>query len=66
MKRVRVAPGKFVLISAELAERAKKVFASGSLSREQALELGEAERRSSATVLAGPIGKTKRRRIGRR
>ena len=38
MKRIRVAPGKFVTISAELAERAARVFGAG-LMRDHVLAL---------------------------
>lgn len=42
MKRVRVAPGKFVTISTSLAEKASRVVAVG-LSRDQVRELASAE-----------------------
>lgn len=42
MKRVRIAPGKFVTISTELAEKAARVFATG-LTRDQVREIKAAE-----------------------
>ncbi len=42
MKRVRVAPGKFVNISSSLAEKAARVVAVG-LTRDQVRELASAE-----------------------
>jgi hypothetical protein len=58
MKRVRVAPGKFVTISGELAEKAARVFATG-LTRDQVLELQASEPRSATGLMAGsrkPLG----------
>jgi hypothetical protein len=50
MKRVRVAPGKFVTIPADLAAKAARVFGTG-LTRKQVLEIGASEPR----VVAGPM-----------
>ncbi len=47
-----MAPGKFVTISDELAEKASRVFATG-LTREQVRELGAAEPRHVGGVMAG-------------
>ena len=44
MKRVRIAKGKHVVISDELAAKAARVFASG-LTREQVLDLMASEPR---------------------
>ena len=35
MKRIKVAPGKFVIVSQALADKAERVFASGAFTREQ-------------------------------
>lgn len=53
MKRIRVAPGKFVTISDELAEKAARVFATGQLTRDQVCELTDAEPQSSSGAMAG-------------
>lgn len=52
MKRVRVAPGKFVTVSAELAEKAARVFGTG-LTREQVRDLQASEPRRATRLLAG-------------
>ena len=52
MKRVRVAPGKFVTIPTELAEKAARVFGTG-LTRDQVLELKASEPRLISGPLAG-------------
>lgn len=62
MKRIRVAPGKFVTISTELAEKAAWTFGTG-LSREQVRDLKSSEPRNS-TLMAGspkPLAIRKRR-----
>lgn len=52
MKRIRVAPGKFVTISAELAEKAARVSAT-NLTRDQALRLMTSEPKHVAGLMAG-------------
>jgi hypothetical protein len=62
MKRIRVAPGKFVIISPELAEKAARVTATG-LTREQVLEL-QASEPKRVGLMAGspkPLALAKRR-----
>jgi hypothetical protein len=57
MKRVRVAPGKFVTISTGLAEKVSRVVAVG-LTRDQVRELASAEPRH-IKMMAGskkPLG----------
>lgn len=52
MKRVRIATGKHVVISPELAAKAVRVFAT-SLTREQVLDLMATEPRHAAGLMAG-------------
>lgn len=52
MKRIRVAPGKFVTISAELAEKAARVFGAG-LTREQVLALSATEPTGTVGLMTG-------------
>ena len=52
MKRVRVAPGKFVVISAEMAEKAARMFANG-LTPEQVRNLQATEPRHAAGLIIG-------------
>jgi hypothetical protein len=52
MTRVRVAPGKFVTIPTELAEKAARVFRAG-FTRDQVLEFKESEPRHVAGPMAG-------------
>jgi hypothetical protein len=52
MKRVRIAKGKHVVISNQLAEKAARVFASG-LTREQVLEVAANEPRHATGLMAG-------------
>lgn len=52
MKRVRVAPGKFVVISDELAEKAARVFSTG-LTRDQVNSLKASEPRQAAGLIIG-------------
>jgi hypothetical protein len=62
MKRIRVAPGKFVIISAELADKAARVTATG-LTREQVLQL-QASEPKRVGLMAGsckPLGLAKGR-----
>lgn len=64
MKRIRVAPGKFVTISSELAEKAARVTATG-LTREQVLEFKATEPKGAAGLMAGspkPLAIAKPRR----
>jgi len=53
MKRIRVAPGKFVVISTELAEKAARVTAAG-LTREQVLELQSSEPKRVGLLAGSP------------
>lgn len=53
MKRIRVAPGKHVLISDELAEMAARVFGAG-LSRETVQDIAAREPRSGRLMLGSP------------
>ncbi|MDR7270120.1 hypothetical protein J2X20_002778 [Pelomonas saccharophila] len=52
MKRVRVAPGKFVSVSTELWEKAARVFATG-LTRDQVRDLKASEPRSTKGLMVG-------------
>lgn len=54
MKRVRVAPGKFVAISPDLADKAARVFATG-LTREQVAALRAAEPKRFTGAMAGSV-----------
>lgn len=51
MKRIRAAPGKFVTISDELAEKAARMFATGQLTCDQVRELVAAEPRLSSGAM---------------
>ena len=51
MKRVRIAPSKFVVISAELAEKAARMSATG-LTRDQVQNLKAADK-ERVTLMAG-------------
>lgn len=53
MKRIRVAPGIFVTISDELAEKAARVFATGQLTHDQVRELMAVEPQHSGGAMAG-------------
>ena len=67
MKRIRVAPGKFVIISSEMAEKAARVMATG-LTREQVFEFKAAEPKRAAGLMAGspkPLGIVRPRRTVR-
>lgn len=62
MKRIRIAPGKFVTISTDLSEKAERLFAGG-LSRDQVRELAAAEPKRT-NVMAGsakPLALARRR-----
>lgn len=52
MKRLRIAPGKFVTISTELSERVARVFATG-LTRDQVRDLKASEPRRATGLMAG-------------
>ena len=52
MKRIRVAKGRHVMISAELADKASRVFGTG-LSRKATQELAALEPKGSSTLMAG-------------
>lgn len=61
MKRIRVAPGRFVSISHELAEKAARVFGTG-LTRDHVRELLATEPRDAGGAMAGsprPLGRRK-------
>jgi hypothetical protein len=51
MKRIRVAPGSFVTISTELADKAARAFGTG-LKRDQVRDLKASEPRNT-TLMAG-------------
>lgn len=53
MKRIRVAPGKFVTIPTELAEKAARVFGAG-LTRAQVRDLKASEPRNSSLMAGSP------------
>lgn len=53
MKRVRVAPGKFVVVSQEMAEKAARVFATGAFTRDQMREMAAAEPKGASGVFLG-------------
>lgn len=52
MKRVRVAPGKFVPVSTELSEKAARAFAT-RLTRDQVRDLKASEPRRATGLMAG-------------
>ena len=52
MKRVRIAPGKHTVISAELAEKAAQVFGAG-LPRDVVRDLARLDVSSGPVVMAG-------------
>lgn len=52
MKRIRVAPGKFVSISTELADKAARVFGTG-LTRDQVRDLKASEPRRTRGLIVG-------------
>jgi hypothetical protein len=52
MKRVRVAPGKFVTISTELSQKAARVFATG-LTRDQVPDLKASEPQRATGLMVG-------------
>lgn len=52
MQRVRIAPGKFVTISTEMAEKAARVFATG-LTRDQVHELRASEPALATGLIIG-------------
>jgi hypothetical protein len=53
MKRVRVAPGKFVAVPNHLAEKAQRIFERG-LTRDQARDLAATEPKGATGLIAGP------------
>lgn len=55
MKRVRVAPGKFVVVSQGMADKAARVFASGAFTRDQVREMATAEPKSASGVFLGKV-----------
>jgi hypothetical protein len=54
MKRIKVRPGKFVLVPEDVAARAAQAMASVSFTREEVLQMAATEPRG-ITVYAGPI-----------
>ena len=52
MKRIRVAPGKFVTISAELAEKAARMFGAG-FTRDQVREFKATEPKHVGGAMVG-------------
>jgi hypothetical protein len=68
VKRIRIAPGRHVVISPELAAKAARVFAAG-LTREQVLDLMATEPRNLKGLMAGskkPLALSKSRLRPRR
>lgn len=55
MKRVRVAPGKFVVVSQGMADKAARVFASGAFTRDQVREMATAEPKGASGVFLGKV-----------
>lgn len=58
MRRIRVAPGKFVTISTALAEKAARIFAS-DLTRDQVQQIKQSEPECGVGPMAGsrkPVG----------
>jgi hypothetical protein len=55
MKRVRVAPGKFVVVSQGMADKAARVFASGAFTRDQVREMAAAEPKGASGVFLGKV-----------
>jgi hypothetical protein len=60
MKRIQIRPCKFVTVSAALAEKAERVFASTAMSREETERIAKLEPRG-ATVFAGVVASRKQR-----
>ena len=60
MKRIKVRPGKFIFVSAEVVEKAARAAAAVSYTREEAERIAAAEPRGM-TIYAAQL-----RRIGRR
>jgi len=54
VKRIQVRPGKIVVVSAELAEKAARIFRDSAYTREEVNRMVAAEPRG-ATVYAGPL-----------
>ena len=54
MKRIKVRPGKFVLVSTELAEKAARAATAVSFTREEVERMVAAEPRG-VTIYAGPL-----------
>lgn len=52
MKRMRIAPGKFVTISAEMADKVGRVFATG-LTRDQVRDFKATEPRFATGLIIG-------------
>lgn len=63
MKRVRVSPGKFVVVSQGMADKAARVFASGAFTRDQVREMASAEPKGASGVFLGKA--TAKRSTGR-
>lgn len=58
MKRIRVSPGKFVVVSQAMVDKAARVFASGAFTRDQVREMAAAEpKRASGVMLGKSTGK---------
>lgn len=55
MKRVRVAPGKFVVVSQGMEDKAARVFASGAFTQDQVREMAAAEPKGASGVLLGKV-----------
>ncbi len=61
MKRVRVAPGRFVVVSQGMADKAARVFASGAFTRDQVREMAAVEPKGASGVF---LGKATAKRAG--
>ena len=58
MKRIKIRPGKYVTISAAVAEKAAEVAACVKITKEQVLEMEKGLPRY-ATILVGPPSRSK-------
>jgi hypothetical protein len=64
VKRIKVRPGKFVLVSDELAEKAARAAAAIWFTREDVARIAAAEPRG-ATIFAGPLKPNRQRSTSR-
>ena len=64
MKRVKVSPGKFVVVSTAMAEKAVRVFATGALTRDQVRTMAASEPTRAGLLIGGPSkSKTSGKRV---